>query len=148
MMFETAVLPAAATESPIVIWVLGSLGVIAIVAGVFRRESDSWGTWLANRRRAAVNSDDARVADQAADIQYLKQAVNVLRSELEDRDALARAHHPWDHQMIMRLLRHEPHANIPEPPPLVPVKALPWPEQPKHRETKEAEEDERTAEPG
>lgn len=134
-------IPPELADSPIVLYVLGGLGLFAIAAAAFRKESDKWGAWVAERRRAAVSRDDARVTDLTGDVQYLHQAVNVLRRDLRARDELARIHSQWDHAMILRILKMDPTADFPSPPSLIPITAEPWPEPPPHTVVKPKQPD-------
>ena len=97
---------------------------VALIAATFWSKSVQ--KWVEIRRRSALTKsedrmieEDARIADMQTDLKYLRERVDELLRNEDQQWRLARAHAPWDHQMIQRLLRLDPDAVIDSPPPLL-----------------------------
>ena len=113
---------------------------VALIAATFWSKSVQ--KWVEIRRRSALTKsedrmieEDARIADMQTDLKYLRERVDELLRNEDQQWRLARAHAPWDHQMIQRLLRLDPRVDLrarapPAPGPRHPRRRRPAPRRP------------------
>ena len=100
------------------VWLVGGAGGIYLVAQVFPRilgpVSQAIHDWTRTRRQAAVERDDADIAERDRLITHLDAVVKRNRTELAERDRLAWLHQRWDQARMAENPDADP------PPPLFP----------------------------
>ena len=68
--------------------------------------------------------EDARVEDLTEDINHLRNRVSSLVADQDNIWGLIHEHRVWDHQLIAKIRELDPDADIPRPPPLLPMSSL------------------------
>lgn len=104
-------------KSGVPVWVVLTGGVGWWVVTTFPKYFGAWGAalhdWAMRRRLAAVERDDADIADRDRQIEYFRNLADTRAREIAGRDRITFTHRQWD----MRVIEHLP-PDFPPPPPL------------------------------
>lgn len=83
-------LPSEIMDNPWVVYVLVGLAILGILAAFVRRESEHWGKWLANLRRAREDRDDIVIKGLREDLDRMQGRID--QSEQSHAQDYARLH--------------------------------------------------------
>lgn len=104
-------------KSGVPVWVVLGMGVLWWVVTTFPKHFGAWGAalhdWAMRRRLAAVERDDADIADRDRQIEYFRALADSRAREIAGRDRLTFQHRQWDMDVIVHLP-----ADFRPPPPL------------------------------
>ena len=114
------------TQSPVIVWVTIAVFAAVVIAQAVPKVLGPVGTalreWTASKQRATSEATDARLESLTEDVDYLRAEVTALRTEMQERDQLARAHTVWDHRLLVEIARLDPTIlqRVGDPPSLYP----------------------------
>lgn len=122
--------------SPVMVYLLGAALIVHLVIKLYPSAFGSLGRHLderaARKRQAAVERDDADIAELQRQTRYLLKrsaAMGALIAELREgqrqHDLFLAAHARWDRHMIASLIAADPTVDIPDLPPLWPPTSIP-----------------------